>query len=222
MAILLPENGLIIEVFDDTTFKLSGDSPMSYQKVIQAEEDKPYAPAAMHAIKVYENGIVKNTAIILASGGATGVNEGAALLDRGNLIIRCCNKLFSLSLPDLDVNWMATPDWATCFSVHLYEDSYITHGETTIARIDRNGKELWNYGGADIFVCLSQGDPFEMQDDCIKLTDFKGGKYTIGYNGETISYQPSEYKEAKYLIVYENHRKPWWKFWKPRPKTKVQ
>lgn len=99
MAILLPENGLIIEVFDDTTFKLSGDSPTSYQKVIQAEEAKPYAPTAMHAIKVYENGIVKNTAIILASGGATRVNEGAALLDRGNLIIRCCNKLFSLSRP---------------------------------------------------------------------------------------------------------------------------
>ena len=186
MAVFLHHNGLTVEVFDDTAFTQSIDSPTSYDKVIQVEKDKPYSPNSKHAIKIYEHDKVIMTAIILASGGGTHVHEDTALIDEGNLIIRCCNKLFSLSLPDLNTNWVTEPDWATCFSVHKYQDTYITHGETSIARIDKNGKKIWSYVGADIFVCLDEGNPFEIHDDFIELTDFNGSKYRIDYNGENL------------------------------------
>lgn len=213
MAVSLHHNELAVEVFDDTGFTQSADSPTSYGKVIQAETDKQYAPISKHAIKVYKGDSVINTAIILASGGGTGVHEDTALIDQGNLIIRCCNKLFSLTLPDLNTNWVTEPDWATCFSVHKYQDTYITHGETSIARIDRTGKIIWSYGGADIFVCLYEGNPFKMHGDFIDLTDFNGGKYRINYNGETIHYEPSDYYNQEPVPVYLKSQKPWWKFW---------
>src|SRR5436190_4023782 len=103
MAVSLHHNELTVEVFDDTAFNQSVDSATSYDKVIQAEKDKPYSPNSKHGIKVYKDDEVIMTAIILASGGGTGVYEDTALIDQGNLIIRCCNKLFSLSLPDLNI-----------------------------------------------------------------------------------------------------------------------
>jgi hypothetical protein len=148
---------------------------------------------SQHAIRVYKENKVIKTAIILATGGGTGVHENTALIDQGSLIIRCCNKLFSLTLPDLNTNWVTEPDQFTCFSVHRYQDTYITHGEISIARIDRDGKQLWNYSGADIFVCLDEGNPFEMHENFIELTDFNGSKYRIDYNGNTIKYESLDY-----------------------------
>jgi alpha-tubulin suppressor-like RCC1 family protein len=213
MAVFLHHNELTVEVFDDAAFTQSADSPTSYDKVIQVESDKQYSPNSQHAIKVYKDERIIKTAIILASGGATGVHEDTALIDQGNLIIRCCNKLFSLSLPDLNTNWVTEPDWATCFSIHKYQDTYITHGEMSIARIDNTGKILWSYGGADIFVCLHEGNPFEMHDDFIELTDFNGSKYRIDYNGETVNYEQSDYHKQEPVTVFLKPQKPWWKFW---------
>jgi hypothetical protein len=213
MAVFLHHNELTVEVFDDTAFTQSADSPTYYDKVVRVEKDKPYSPNSKHAIKVYKDNSVTKSAIILASGGGTGVHDGTALIDEGNLIIRCCNKLFSLTLPELETNWATEPDWATCLSVHKYHDTYITHGETSIARIDRTGKVLWKYGGADIFVCLYEGNPFEMHDDFIELTDFNGSKYKIDYNGQTIDYEQSDYYKQEPLPVYLKSQKPWWKFW---------
>ena len=213
MAFSLHHNELTVEVFDDSAFIHSTDSPTSYDKVIQAEKDKFYSPISQHAVKVYKDNRIIKSAIILASGGGTGVHEDAVLIDEDNLIIRCCNKLFSLSLPDLNTNWVTEADWATCFSVHRYQDTYITHGETSIARVDKNGKVLWSYSGADIFVCLYKGNPFEMRDDFIELTDFNGSKYRIDYNGKTIDTEPSDYHTQEPVTVYLKSQKPWWKFW---------
>ena len=186
MTTTLSHNDLIIELFDDASFIQTKDSPTKYNKVIQANSDKQYSPMSQHAIKIYQNNNLIDSAIILATGGGTSILSDAALIDDNNLVIRCCNKLFSLTLPDLETNWVTEPDWATCFSIYKYRDTYISHGETSITRIDKTGKILWSFGGADIFVCLHDGNPFEMHDTYIALTDFNGSKYKIDYNGKSL------------------------------------
>ena len=213
MAVFLHYSELTIEVFDDTTSTHSANSSTLYDKVIQVEKDRQYSPNSQHAIKVRNGERVIKTGIILASGGGTGVDEESALIDQGNLIIRCCNKLFSLSLPELDINWVIEPDQATCFSVHQYKDTYITHGELSVARVDRSGKELWRYGGADIFVCLDEGNPFEMRESHIALTDFNGSKYRIDYDGNSLDYIESDYLLQEPITILMESKKPWWKFW---------
>ncbi len=69
------------------------------------------------------------------------------------------------------------------------------------------------YGGADIFVCLHEGTPFKMHEDYIALTDFNGSKYKIDYNGNSISYEESDYHKQKPMTVLMKPQKTWWKFW---------
>ncbi|RYE28382.1 MAG: hypothetical protein EOP48_33550 [Sphingobacteriales bacterium] len=213
MIVALQYNDLTIEIFDDVDFSQTADSPTTYDKIIQADNDKEYSPTSQHAIEIFKDNAIISSAIILATGGGTGVYTHTALIDDDNLIIRCCNKLFSLSLPDLETNWCIEPDWAVCFSIHKYQDSYISHGEMSIARIDKWGKILWSYGGADIFVCLYEGNPFEMHDSYIALTDFQGSTYKIDYDGNSIDYQESDYYKQKPVTVFMKPRKQWWKFW---------
>lgn len=213
MTVTLRHSNLKIEVFDDSAFIQKTGSPTTYNEVIQIEKDKPYMPSSQHAIKIYKDDYLINSAIILASGGGTAIHEDSALIDDNSLIIRCCNKLFSLTLPELKIKWVIEPDWATCFSIHRYQDSFITHGEASIARIDKNGNILWSYGGADIFVRLEDGNPFEMHDDYIELMDFNGSRYKIDYDGKTLDYQESHYYRQEPVTAYMKPQKPWWKFW---------
>jgi len=213
MALSLQHNDLTIEVFDDSAFKQTADSPTSYGKVIQVEEDKLYSPNSQHAIKIFRNNILIVSAIILASGGGTSVCSDTALIDDDNLIIRCCNKIFSLTLPALETNWVTEADWATCFSIHKYKDTYISCGEDSITRLDKSGKILWSYSGADIFVCIDEGNPFEMHDTYIALTDFNGNTYKIDYDGKTLEHNESDYYHQKPITVLMKPLKKWWKFW---------
>lgn len=213
MKVSLQHNDLTIELCDDAAFNHTADSPTSYDKVIQMDKDKLYSPNSQHAIKIYKDKNLIGNAIILASGGGTGVYYDAALIDDDNLIIRCCNKVFSLTLPDLKTNWVTEADWATCFSLHKYQDTYISYGETSITRIDKTGKILWSYSGADIFVCLYEGTPFEMFDTYIALTDFNGSTYKIDYNGKTIDHNESDYYSKEPITVLIKPQKKWWQFW---------
>jgi len=213
MPVTLQHNDLTIELFDDSAFNQTPDSPTSYDKVIQVEKDKPYSPNSQHAIKIYKDNNLVATAIILASGGGTGVHSDTALIDDDNLVIRCCNKVFSLTLPNLETNWVTEADWATCFSIHKYQDTFISHGETSITRIDKTGKILWSYGGADIFVCLYEGNAFEMHDTYIALTDFNGSTYKIDYDGNSIDYHESDYCKQEPIEELMKPKKQWWKFW---------
>jgi hypothetical protein len=213
MTVTLQHNDLKIELSDDPAFNQTAGSPTSYDKVIQVDKDKPYSPNSQHAIKIYMDNNLISSAIILASGGGTGVYDDTALIDEDNLIIRCCNKVFSLTLPDLETNWVTEADWATCFSLHKYQDTFISYGETSIARIDKTGKILWSYGGTDIFVCLYERTPFEMFETYIALTDFKGSTYKIDYDGNTIDRNESDYYSKEPITVLMKPQKKWWKFW---------
>ncbi|QEC44566.1 hypothetical protein [Pseudobacter ginsenosidimutans] len=189
MKITLSLKDFIIEVFDEYKSSQTLEHLGLYENTYRPAKDEDCIPTSQHAIIIYQREIKKASAILQAVAGATSVNSNSVIIDNDSLIIRCCNNVFSLTIPDLNLNWMTEVDWATCFSIHKYKDSYISHGELTVSRIDRKGNVIWSFGGADIFVSLYEGNPFEMNEDFIQLTDFSGGKYKIDYNGETISYE---------------------------------
>jgi hypothetical protein len=190
-TITLQYNNYTIELFDDHAYvEDSADTPTDYDLVYKSEESAEYYCSSGHGIIIYANGLVYKSAILLEARGATGLYADAALIDDDCLIIRCSNKLYSLTLPNLEINWVVNPDWATCFSVHKFKDSYIIHGELSISRVSRHGEILWSYSGADIFVTIyNDGPVFKMNDHDIELMDFNGSTYRIDYDGNTISYQ---------------------------------
>ncbi len=142
MKITLQHKDLTIELFDDPLINQSSNHSPLYDRTYQADNVKDYGPVSQHAIIIYRGNTKIISANLLAAAGATSITSDSVLIDGDNLITRCCNTVFCLTLPGLDLNWMVEANWATCFSIHQYHDSYITHGEMSVSRIDRNGNLL--------------------------------------------------------------------------------
>ena len=178
---------LTIEVFDDSTYSYgSTDNKFYYLKYYFGDGGQKY-PVSRHGIKIFDNHNEINSCIIIGSAGATGIHKNSALIDNDKLILCCCDTLFCLTLPELNLQWQTKVDNATCFQVFKLENEYLVHGELEISRVDNDGKIKWQFGGADIFVTIEGQDEFEFNSDHIMMTDFCKTKYKIDFNGKLIN-----------------------------------
>ena len=177
----------IVEIISDDTFKKdSSDNVFHYDLVYCDTESPDYEPSSKHGVMLKENDKIIISAILCGVGGATGIHDNSAIIDNDNLFVCVANKIFSLSLPDLQLNWIINPDWASCFQIFKTQHGTIVHGETEISSIDLSGKILWSFSGADIFVTPESGNEIELKEDYINLVDWNGKKYQIDYNGKLI------------------------------------
>lgn len=197
-------NDLRIEVFNDPSYAF--DSPDAAAKYARhyLQHESEYLPNAIHGIRIYNDEQEINSCVITNSGGATTICEDSSLLDGDRLLVCCANRLFSLSLPSLNLVWSVEADWATCFSVHRLREDYVIHGELQVACISKEGVVIWTFGGADIFVSMdgepsfqfavdqillrdSDGRPHMREREYMLLKDFNGREYRLGFDGEEIS-----------------------------------
>ncbi|MBI3512164.1 MAG: hypothetical protein HY064_16010 [Bacteroidetes bacterium] len=177
---------LTIEIFNDPTYTLgSADNNIIYSKIYSTDIGK-FRPTSKHGIKIFKAEQEINNCLLLAVGGATNIHPTASLVDNDQLVVCCCDTIFSLTLPDLQLKWKTKVDSVTCFQILKLQADYIVHGEMEITRLDRDGKIKWKYGGHDIFVELDS-DAFSLHADHIEVTDFYKTKYKIDFNGKTIS-----------------------------------
>ncbi len=177
---------LTIEVLDEPTYKFgSSDNNFNYSKHYFGNGATEY-PTSKHGIKIYQDDQIIDSCIIIGSGGATDIHQNSSLLDKDQLIICCCDTIFCLRLPDLELKWKAQADQATCFQIFKQQDDYIVHGELQVAKLDKDGKIKWEFGGADIFVSIDNAEEFKIESDGILLTDFAKTKYKIDFDGKLI------------------------------------
>ena len=177
-------NDLNIVVFNDPEYGLDEDQ-ISYARHYFGTEAEEY-PTSKHGVKIFRGDEETNNCILIGSGGATGVSSDSALLDNDRLLVCCCNTLFCLAIPSLDLIWQTQADWATCFQIFKHEEDYITHGEVQISRIGPDGNIIWKFEGADIFVSMDGRISFSIENDHIALTDFVGTEYNIDFNGKSL------------------------------------
>ncbi|EHQ28170.1 hypothetical protein [Mucilaginibacter paludis] len=176
----------IVKIFNDPTFSVkSTDRNHSYRRCYFSKDAYEY-PTSKHGIKVFQNDIEINSCLIIGHGGATGINKNSTLVDDENLLICCCDSIFSLRIETLELRWLVQADTATCFQIFKLEDDYVIHGETEITRIDSNGNIKWNFGGADIFVNINGETEFILHEDHIQLIDFGNRRYKINFNGNEL------------------------------------
>lgn len=222
MPLKIEYKELVITLADIQDLPDPEKGPSGFDQALIHEKDQPYTPVSQIAITVYKNNQKISSVLLSAAGGATRVSTDSVLIDENQLITRCCNKMFCLQLPDLQLKWITESDGATCFSIRQYKDSYISHGEMSIARISRAGEILWSFGGRDIFVSLDGYSCFEMQEDQINLRDYNGNYYTINYNGNSIDFKELPNAPATEADVQQfrdkyglktPRAKAWWKFW---------
>lgn len=177
---------LIIEVLDEPTYKYgSADNNFNYSRTYFGDNAEQY-PTSKHGIKIYRDNEIIDSCIIIGSGGATVVHRNSSLVDNHRLLICCCDTVFSLTLPDLDLKWKTQADQATCFQIFKQQADYIIHGELQIIKLDKYGNKKWGFGGADIFVSIDNEEEFEIESDGILFTDFAKTKYKIDFDGKLL------------------------------------
>jgi hypothetical protein len=179
-------NELTIEVRDEPTYKVgSTDNNFNYSKHFFGNDGETF-PTSKHGIKVFSDEHEINSCIIIGSGGATGVHENSSIINNDQIVICCCDTVFCLTIPELDLKWKTQADQATCFQVFKKENDYIVHGELQVTKLNNDGLKLWEFGGADIFVSIDGEEEFKLEDDGILLMDFEKTKYKIDYEGKLL------------------------------------
>ncbi len=143
-------------------------------------------PTSKHGIRVFKNEEEIRSAIVCETGGSTGIHEKSALTNGDSLYLCCCDSIYCLSVPNLNLKWSKRLDPATCLGIHPYKSGFIVHGELQISRIDFNGNQKWTFGAHDIFVTEDGFDSFKINENKIHLKDWEGYDYIIDENGKEI------------------------------------
>jgi len=159
----------------------SNDNVFNYAKEYLTESD--YQLPTKYGIRLLENEIEINSVIIGAENGATGLHETSQIIEENRIIICCCDSVFCLALPTLNLNWKTKTDEITSFEILKIDNGYIVHGELEITRIDNNGKIIWQNGGADIFVTPDGTGNFNVEGNTITVTDFEKKTYKWNLDG---------------------------------------
>lgn len=174
-----------VELVNETNYTLNSvDNNFIYENIFADESD--LCLWTKHGIKVFLAENLYSNALICANGGATGIHENSAVIIDENILICCANKIFSLSLPKLALNWIKKVDDATCFRIFNTKNGIFVHGEIEASRIDEAGNILWSVGFADILVTPDGKDEFIFHNDFIEIQDWNHTKYKLDFNGNFI------------------------------------
>ena len=94
----------VIEIIDDREYSENSTDNIIIYKNIYKTDDEPISTKHGIVIKDKNNQIL-SSAIMLASGGATGIHEKSYIIEKNRILLLCVsNWLFSLTIPTLELN----------------------------------------------------------------------------------------------------------------------
>lgn len=164
-----------VDIIDEPGFSPgSTDNLFKYDHVYYDEAE--FQPTSKHGIKVTKSGQSISSAIICETAGATGICN--------NLLVCCCDTVYSFRLPELTLNWKKELDLATCFGIFSFKDDFIIHGELAITRVASNGEIKWSFSAKDIFVKQDGTESLRLTNDRIEVIDWEGDKYVLDEQGQ--------------------------------------
>ena len=174
--LILQNNRYEIVIANDSSYLLDSIDNLRSYDTEYLLGDKSVQPSSQHSVVVKDNSRILRTCILLADGGATGIQQQSALIHHDSCIVAVGPFLCSLCIPTLELELSTKVDFATCFGVYYSEkhNCFISHGELVIARVEHDGKLLWQSGGKDIFT-----NGFELHDDHIETIDFNDERYCV-------------------------------------------
>lgn len=178
-----------IELFDNTDHTIHSKNAVSRYKHKYCENslyDDAHYPTSKHGIIVSKNGKEISSAILCEVGGATTVHEHSFAVAHDTIFMCCGDKVYSLGLPFLELQWIQQLDTATCFGIYTFNDDFIIHGELQISRINQRGEVQWSFGARDIFVLQDGSKAISIDNNRIYLKDWEGYEYILDSNGNEI------------------------------------
>lgn len=201
----------VIKFYDEADYKLdSADNIKTYSKTF-ISGDKNILTSQI-GIELFENDNLKSSCLIGSEGGGTGITGNTTMISYGGLVICCSNTVFKLTIPDLNLEWKAVADSATCFGIQFLDKDYVVHGELDITRLDKDGKIVWQKEGRDIWTTAEGIDDFAVYDDYILATDWDYNRYKFDFDGKLIEEYKVEPRKDE-LTEEKLETKKWWKLW---------
>lgn len=201
-----------ISIFEENDYRFdSKNNWWNYSKEYIEENDNKLT--SVFGIKIFENENLISDCIIGSDGGANSIFENSTLISYESLIICCSNKVFKLSIPDLELDWKTEADSVTCLGIHYLDADYVVHGELEITRIDKKGKIIWKKGGRDIWTTKEGIDDFAVYKDYILATDWEFNRYKLDFHGNILEEYKVKLGIEKYNEKIRGHKK-WWEIWK--------
>ncbi|MBT31776.1 MAG: hypothetical protein CMO01_19125 [Thalassobius sp.] len=178
----------VIELFEDQAFvPLSSDNSSNYDYEYLADENN-YSYVSKIGIRIWgENEkVILSSAIICEVGGATTVHDSSFLIENNVILICVCNKVYSLDLESLKLNWKLQVDDVTCFSIIKWDNHFVTHGEIQLSYFNGDGGIIWTFSARDIFVTLESEDDFRLENGIAIVRDFSKVEYHLNSKGKVI------------------------------------
>ena len=163
-----------IRILDEPTYTLgSADNVRNYEYESRLDSGE-YSPSSAHGIALIADDEIVASHLVAASGGATCVHDSSAVVVGDRCILAVGPYFVAFRLPSLEIEWSTEVDWATAFGVHLSTagEYLLSHGETTICRLNFDGQIEWQEGGADIFT-----EGFSVEETCVRAVDFENREY---------------------------------------------
>ena len=174
----------IIEVINDSEYIVdSNDNLRNYAKVYTANLSHENCK---HGVIVKQNDKIISSALICEIGYSIKILDNSFLISHDSIFICCERKIYSLSIPELNLEWSIRCDFATCFGIYEFEDDLIIHGETEISRLTKDGLIKWQFCGRDIFIRMDGQRELEIIGNTIKLKDFQNFEYILDKDGNEI------------------------------------
>jgi hypothetical protein len=205
-----------IIIDDDESYRIgSVDNNYNYDFCYNDQDALTFSPRK-HSIKIYKDNKIYKSAIVCAVPLGMKVSGTSAVIEKDDIFICCANKVFSLKLPDLTLNWITKVDEASCYGIYKADNGLFSYGEIEVARLDYNGKIVWSTGVIDILANIdSDQDCFILHDTFIELLDFNYNRYKLDFNGNFIEIIKSDIQKREDLTYPKRMKKePWWKIWK--------
>lgn len=165
----------VIELTDEPSYSFgSADNARSYEHEYLLEP--AYRPSSRHGLACIQEGEVRGSAILGASGGGTGIHEQSCVLLEDRCFVAVGDRVACLSLPNLALLWQAEADGATCFGLYATADEQhvLVHGELEISKRAVGGQKEWGFSGRDIFTGACA-----LTERAVVVTDFSGQRYSI-------------------------------------------
>ena len=140
-----------VDLFDDPDYSIYADH--NQQEYDQFHFDYPntyYDYACKHGIQVFQNNQKLKSALLIAYEGKKGISINSSTFDNDRLLVCCTNRIFCLTLPDLQLEWHTKADTTTCFEVFQLNNGYLVHGKNAITKLDKKGAIQWSQPMAKI------------------------------------------------------------------------
>jgi hypothetical protein len=176
-----------IEIENDPTYKIGSNNNLFSYDFVYYDKEALTCQSSNHGIKIYKDSEIYKTAIVCAVAGATTIHDKSAVFENNEIYICCADKVFSLFLPDLTLNWVTKVDQFTCFGIYKADSGLFTHGELQVSRLDKKGNIIWENSLRDAILNIGKdNDCFILHDNFIELMDFNSSKYELGFDGRFI------------------------------------